>query len=107
MHSGDIIEEIIGQAHEQDGVHYNLSTTWHYVLCTPYWWPTRQRDILEYCDECPACKLADKGEVTGNIIPHDSEDDDDPLPVKPLEAQEDMNGKAEPDWTTPYVQYLT
>jgi hypothetical protein len=26
--AGDIIEEIISAAHEQDGVHYNLSTTW-------------------------------------------------------------------------------
>ena len=105
--AGDIIEEIIGEAHEQDGVHYNLSTTWQYVLRAPYWWPTRRRDVLEYCDGCPVCKVVDQGDVTGDPTPHDSEDDDDPLPIKPLEAQEDLNGKAEPDWTTPYVQYLT
>ena len=85
-----------------------MSSTWHYILRTPYWWPTRQRDVLEFCRECPVCKIGNKtGDVTGDITPHDSDDDDDPLPVKPLEAQEDMTGKAESDWTTPYVQYLT
>ena len=43
----------------------------------------------------------------GNVTPHDSEDNDDPLRVQRLEAQEDMTGKAESDWTTLYVQYLT
>jgi hypothetical protein len=53
-------------------------------------------------------KIGNKtGDVTRDITPHDSDDDDDPLPVKLLEAQEDMTRKAELDWTTPYVQYLT
>ena len=34
--TGDRIEEIINEAHEQDGVHYNLNSTWHYILRNPY-----------------------------------------------------------------------
>ena len=105
--AGDIIEEIISEAQEQDGAHYNLTSTWHYILRIPYWWPTRRRDILEYCQECPVCKVADKGNKTGNLTPHESDDDDDPLPVKLWEAQENMTREAISDWTTPYIQYLT
>ena len=105
--AGDIIEEIISEAYKQDGIHYNLTSTWHYILRISYWWHIRRRDVLEYCQECPVCKIANKREEIGNPTPQDFDDDDDPLPVKPLEAQEDMTGKAELDWTTPYVQYLT
>ena len=86
--AGDIIE-FISIAHEQDGVHYNLNSTWHYLLRTPYWWPTRRRDVVEFCQECPVCKIVDPNDKTGNPIRQDSdddEDDNDPIPVKPLEA---------------------
>ena len=68
---------------------------------------TRQRDVLEYCKECPVCKVTNKREETGTHTPQDSEDNDDSLLVKTLKAEENLTGGADPDWTTPYVQYMT
>ena len=75
--AGDIIVEIISEAHEHEGTHFNLTTTWHYILRTPYWWPTRRRDVLEYCQECPACKIANKRKANDTSTPPDFEDDND------------------------------
>lgn len=58
--ASDIIEESLSEAYEHEGTHFNVISTWHYVLCTPYWWPTRWSDVLEYCQECLVCKIANK-----------------------------------------------
>ena len=39
--------------------------------------------------------------------PQDSEDNDEPLPIEPLKAQEPLTQKVDLDWITPYVQYIT
>ena len=62
---------------------------------------------MEYCKECLVCKIANQGDETGNLTPHKSDEDDDPIPVKTLEAQENMTEGEESDWTTPYFRYLT
>ena len=49
--ASDIIEEIIGEAHEHEGTHVNYTTTWQNILRTPYWWPTRndwRKLLVEY-----------------------------------------------------------
>ena len=84
-----------------------MTSTWQYILRTPYWWPTRRRDVLEYCQDCPVCKIADPGDETGNLTPHEFNDDDDLILVKTLEAKENMIEGEESDWTTPYFRYLT
>lgn len=58
--ASDIIEDIISEAHKHEGTHFNHTTTWQYILRTPYWWPTRRRDVLAYCQECPVYKIANK-----------------------------------------------
>ena len=55
--AGEIIEGIISEAHEHEGIHVNLTTTWQYVLHTPYWWHTRRKNVLAYCQECPMYKI--------------------------------------------------
>ena len=95
--AGDIIKEIISEAHKHEGTHFNLTTTWHYVLCTPYWWPTRRKDVLAYCQECPVCKIANKREMHDTFIPPDTKDHDELLPIEPLEVGENLMGETEPD----------
>lgn len=34
--AGDIIKESVSEAYEHEGTHFNLISTWHYVLRTPY-----------------------------------------------------------------------
>ena len=110
IHEGiasDIIEEIISEAHKHEGTYFNLTTMWQYILRTPYWWPTRRKDVLAYCQECPICKVVSKGEMHDTFSPPHTEDHDDLLPLEPLKAGKDLTGGPDPDWTTPCVQYLT
>ena len=43
----DIIEEIICEAYKHEGTHFNFTSTWHYVLHTPYWWLICRRDVFQ------------------------------------------------------------
>jgi hypothetical protein len=51
--------------------------------------------------------MVNKGEMHDAFSPADIEDPDNMLPIEPLEAGESLTGGIDPDWTTPYVQYLT
>lgn len=54
------------------------------------------------------CKVANKKtEIKFDTsTPLDSKNNDEPLPTKHLKAQETLTRNMEPNWTTPYVQYL-
>jgi hypothetical protein len=53
--AGQIIEEIIAEAYEQEDHHQTFENTWFTILCGPYWWPTRKKDVTSYCEDCPVC----------------------------------------------------
>src|ERR1700738_1920331 len=53
--AGQVIEEIIAEAHEQEGHHQTFENTWFTILSGPYWWSIRNRDVASYCKECPFC----------------------------------------------------
>ena len=109
--SGDIIEEIISEAHEREGVHHPLQQTWHLVLTTPYWWPTRRRDVWEYCQECPICLDRNEGRIK------EEEPEEEQGPTQELGRKIKFKGerkyfqtqepKQHKDWKALYVQYLT
>ena len=109
--SGDIIEEVISEAHERERVHHLLQQTWRLVLTTPYWWPTRRRDVWEYCQECSVCLDRNEGRIK------EEEPKEEQGPPQGLRRKIKLNGerkyfqtqepKQQKDWRIPYVQYLT
>jgi hypothetical protein len=52
---GQIIEEIIAEAYEQEGHHQTFENTWFIILTGPYWWPTRKMGVASYCEKCSIC----------------------------------------------------
>jgi hypothetical protein len=109
--SGDIIHEVINEAHEREGVHHPFQQTWRLVLTTPYWWPTRRRDVWEYCQECPVCLDRNEGRIT------EEEPEEEQGPTQDVGGKIKLEGERkyfhtqEPKqhkvWRVPYVQYLT
>ena len=61
--AGQFIEEIITEAHEQEGHHQTFENTWFTILNGPYWWPSRKMDVSSYCKEYPVCSRQNEGQI--------------------------------------------
>jgi hypothetical protein len=96
---GQIIEEIISEAHEQEGQHQTLEDTWFTILSGPYWWPTRKKDVASYCGDCPVCLQQNEGRV------HEQEIDTLILDSNTNEESTTEENQTT-DWRTPYFEYL-
>ena len=62
---------------------------------------------MAFCQECPVCKIVNKGEMADTSYLPEEEDHEELLPLELLQAGENLREGSNPDWTTPCVQYLT
>jgi hypothetical protein len=97
--AGQIIEEIIAEAHEQEDHHQTFENTWFTILSGPYWWPTRKRDVVSYCGDCPVCSQQNEKRV------HEQENDTLILDLV-TEDESTTEENHATDWRTPYFEYL-